>query len=264
VGNYPTIAIATCAAFPDLDADDLPLLGLLGEWGVQAQPAVWDDPDRLPDFLSWAGRLPRVLNPLPVLRWNCDKRYLEDLAAAGLPEVPTRFLGPGEPFEPPAAGFVVKPAVSCGCRDTARYSPGRAGEAREHVRRLHSQGRTAMVQPYLAGASVRGEIDLVFLGGRFSHAVRRVALLEGGEPDPRGEPRPCRPTAEQLALAERVMGAVPGGPPLYGRVDLLTDAERGPVVLELESLFLEHGVGSAGRLADLVAQEAATGRALPC
>jgi hypothetical protein len=61
---------------------------------------------------------------------------------------------------------------------------------------------------------------------------------------------------------------VPGGPPLYGRVDLLSDPEDGLVVLELEllepSLFLEHGVGSAGRLADLVSQAATSGRALPC
>ena len=41
---------------------------------------------------SWPGprSLPRVLNPLDVLEWNTDKeRYLTDLAAAGVPVVPT-------------------------------------------------------------------------------------------------------------------------------------------------------------------------------
>ena len=38
---------------------------------------------------------PRTANPADVLVWNTDKRYLDDLAAAGLPTVPTLFVPPG-------------------------------------------------------------------------------------------------------------------------------------------------------------------------
>jgi hypothetical protein len=281
----PAVGLATCADYPTLDGDGRRLLRLLRDRGVPARPAVWDDPavdwasfrlvvvrstwdypGKLRDFLAWAGRLPRVLNPCPVLRWNADKRYLADLAAAGLPVVPTRFLGPADAFEPPAGRFVVKPSVSCGCRDTARYGPGQAGEAREHVRRLHGQGRTAVVQPYLGGVEEHGEWGLVFLGGRYSHAVRRGALLAGGRPAGREDVRPHEATAGQRSLAERALAAVPGGsPPLYGRVDLLPDGGHGLAVLEVEvlepSLFLGHGVGCNERLADLIAS--AAGQLMP-
>jgi glutathione synthase/RimK-type ligase-like ATP-grasp enzyme len=269
----PAVALATCAAFPDLEADDRRLVGLLRERGVPAQPAVWDDPavdwpsfrlvvvrstwdypSKPEQFLTWAARLPRVLNPSPVLRWNADKRYLLDLAAA-VPVVPTRFIGPGDAFELPAGPLVVKPAISCGGRDTARYNGGhRAGE---HIRRLQAEGRTAMLQPYLAEVEQQGEVDLVFLGGRYSHAVRRGALLAGGKKNTGEGVRPYEATAEQLALAEKALGLVPGDPSLlYARVDLLPSA-AGPVLLELEllepSLFLGYAAGSGERLADLIA-----------
>jgi hypothetical protein len=38
--------------------------------------------------------VPRLANPLPVLRWNVDKTYLRDLAAAGCPGRADH-LGPG-------------------------------------------------------------------------------------------------------------------------------------------------------------------------
>ena len=40
------------------------------------------------------------MNPVPALRWNSDKAYLSDLAAAGVPTVPTTFIAPGEPWSP--------------------------------------------------------------------------------------------------------------------------------------------------------------------
>jgi hypothetical protein len=42
-----------------------------------------------------------------------------------------------------------------------------------------------MVQPYLAGIDTDGETSLVYLGGQFSHAVRREPLLGAGGGAPR-------------------------------------------------------------------------------
>ena len=41
----PLVALATCAAWPALEPDDVPLLDALGRRGVAAVPARWDDPD---------------------------------------------------------------------------------------------------------------------------------------------------------------------------------------------------------------------------
>jgi hypothetical protein len=47
--------------------------------------STWDYPDRREAFLAWAESLPHVLNPPEVLRWNTDKRYLEELSVDVIP-----------------------------------------------------------------------------------------------------------------------------------------------------------------------------------
>jgi hypothetical protein len=270
------IALATAAAVAALDPDDRPLLELL-----DAEPAVWDDPAvdwdaydlvvlrstwdytaRRDEFLAWARRMgDRLVNPPGVLAWNTDKRYLGDLAAAGLPVVDTRFLAPGEPLAPPAHEFVVKPVVSAGARDTTRYAPGE--DAGGHVAALHAAGRTVMVQPYLDGVDAAGETALLYFGGELSHAVRKGALLvDGAQFDPSGlyvqeDIRPREPSAEERAAGDAVMAWVRErfGDLLYARVDLLP-APDGPRLLELEltepSLFFGFAEGAAERFAALV------------
>jgi glutathione synthase/RimK-type ligase-like ATP-grasp enzyme len=266
------IALATCAALPHLDPDDLPLVPTLAALGIEAEPAVWDDPsvdwsefdlvllrstwdyaERLEDFLAWARSLERVLNPVSVLEWNTDKaRYLADLAAAGVTTVPTTIIRPGDPFATPEGEYVVKPAVSAGGRSSGRFT-GDAG--RELVERINSEGRAALVQPYLVDAEAAGEIGLVFVDGQFTHAVQRVVLLPTAPTsllylDERVGPASATP--EQLEVARAALAAAPEGDLLYARVDLL-----GGAVNELElaepSLYLTYGPEAAARLAEAVA-----------
>ena len=229
--------------------------------------SCWDYAWRLEEFLGWAGSVPRLRNPVEVLRWNTDKTYLRDLERAGLPVVPTVW-DPTDAGELPDAGeWVVKPSVSAGSRDTARWSD--AGEALAHAAQLRAAGRTAMLQPYLASVDDEGETAMLFLGGRFSHAVRKGPLLGRGEGvrqdrDSRGDLAPTTPTAAQRELAQQVLDAVPdlvggGTAPLYARIDLVGDAAGRPVLLELEltepSLFLPQAPGGAGTLVRAVEAE---------
>jgi hypothetical protein len=201
--------------------------------------SCWDYAWRLEEFLGWAGSVPRLRNAGDLLRWNTDKTYLRDLDRAGLPVVPTLW-DPVRADELPDAGeWVVKPSVSAGSRDTARWSERSAALA--HVAGLVLAGRTAMVQPYLASVDDAGETAMLFIGGRFSHAVRKGPLLARGEGvrqdrDSRGNLRRVDPTAEQRDVAESVFDAigdlVPGAAPaLYARIDLVLDDAGRPVVL---------------------------------
>jgi glutathione synthase/RimK-type ligase-like ATP-grasp enzyme len=285
------VALVTCRNLPALDADDRPLVPALADLGVTAEPAVWDDPqvdwarfdlavirspwdymDRRDRFLAWAATVPRLVNPAPVLAWNTVKTYLADMAAAGLPVVPTRFVRPGEDVRLPDGEYVLKPAIGVGSRDAGRYGPGDAEAAAAHLARLGRAGQVVLVQPYLAGVDRAGETSLVFLGGRFSHAITKGAMLsgpDGGTPDGDGlvdglyraeRIRPRTPSAAELAVGEAVVAVLPslvaGGPLAYARVDLLPGPE-GPVVLELEltepSLFLGHAPGAVTRLAAVIA-----------
>ncbi len=284
----PRIAIATASELPHLDEDGPLLLDALARVAVDAEPTVWDDASvdwsgfdavvvrstwdyapRRDAFVAWAHHVEaatRLLNPAAIIQWNTDKRYLGELAAAGIPTVPTRFVAPGDAVALPGEGeFVVKPTVSAGSRDTARYDAAEHERARAHVAALHEAGRTAMVQPYLDAVDVAGETALLFIGGAFSHAIRKGPLLLPGEGFVEGlfapeEIAPREAREEELALAQRVLAAAPGGGEqlLYARVDLLPGPDGAPVLIELEvtepSLFLEHAQGAADRLAAAIAR----------
>ncbi|MEV4560066.1 hypothetical protein AB0K51_24165 [Kitasatospora sp. NPDC049285] len=245
----PRVAYATCQGVEDVEM--LPVLAAFARLGVVADAVVWDDRSaewtgydlvlvrsvwdyilRRDAFLSWARRtaaLTRLANPVPVLERNTDKTYLRELAAAGVPIVPTAWVAPGE--EP--AGFdwpelVVKPTVSSGARDTLRTTDH--GAALAHIAGLTAAGRTAMVQPYLSMVEDEGETSLLFLGGEFSHAVRRGPMLGGGFADVAREPE-----ADQLALAEQVLATVPERRELlYARLDLVRTEDGAPALIELE------------------------------
>jgi glutathione synthase/RimK-type ligase-like ATP-grasp enzyme len=221
--------------------------------------STWDYPLRREEFLAWTARCPRTVNPRDVLAWNTDKRYLSDLSRAGVPTIPTVFVPPGGAFTAPDGDVVVKPTVSGSAADTGRFSDPDDPEALALVTRLHAQGRTAMVQPYLPGIEVDGETSLVFLGGEFSHAMWRAPLLTraGVRPavvvaDVLETVHEVAVTDRQLAVAEAALDAVPGGPQRlsYARVDLVP-GPTGPVVLELEAtdcfLFLSAASPDARR-----------------
>jgi hypothetical protein len=285
----PTIAYVTCADIPDLDPDDRLTIEPLAALDIAVEPAVWDDPrvewgrfdlvvirstwdytPRRQEFLGWTRSVSRLVNDAATVRWNTDKRYLADLAGAGIDIVPTTWLAPGDTWRPPAGGeWVIKPSVSAGSRDTGRYDlsdPAHRTAALAHVKRLDSAGRTTMIQPYLSGVDDTGETALIFMGGRYSHAIRKGALLEGpdqGLGERLYKPEtiiPREPTDAEQALAGRVMASLAErlSTPLYARVDLLPGPDGAPVLIELEltepSLFLTHAPGSPERFAAAVAE----------
>lgn len=272
------VGLATCAAVPALDEDGPDLVEALSTRGIEAIPAVWDDSEvdwsafdlvvvrstwdyaeRLDAFLAWAAALPRVLNEFDVLRWNTDKSYLSELERAGVPVVPTQFLEPGDSFEAPEGSYVVKPAVSAGSRHSARYEPG--GNAEAHVARLHSLGRTVMVQPYLVRIDDQGETALVYLGGSYSHSLRKAALLRTGQAPGdelylEEDIESAEPSAAERTVADEALEALACNSLLQARVDLVP-TDEGPVVLEVEltepSLYLGYAPGATERFAGAIA-----------
>lgn len=285
------IALATCAELPDLDPDEQLLLEPLRALGVDAQPAVWDAAAvdwaafdlvvirstwdytaRRHEFLAWVQSVPRIVNPAAVVRWNTDKHYLQDLAKAGVPVVPTDWLEPGGPVVLPAKGrYVLKPSVGAGSVDAALFDldqPTEASAARAHAERLLAAGQMVMVQHYLERIDEQGEAGLIFCSGEFSHAVTKGAMLADQPEMVAGlykaeviKPRVA--AAAEIEIARAALAAVPARVDqlAYARVDLVPAADGSPLVIELEltepSLFLSQVPGSAERFArDLAARAA--------
>jgi O-ureido-D-serine cyclo-ligase len=300
------IALVTAIAAFALDDDLAPLRDALVRAGVGVAIVAWDDPtvswgrfdvavlrspwdytQRPAEFLAWCERVgtqTRLLNPLPVVRWNTDKHYLADLAAAGVPVIQSVFIEPrpvdarakpgSGPSQRPTMSaddghgehaidfpdwdeFVVKPAIGAGARDTQRYTRAERAKAVAHAQRLLDGDRSVLVQPYLAQVDAAGETALVFFDGVFSHAIRKGPLLARGEGPTQAlfatEDIVARePSTVEFDVAHRALEAIPFGKLAYARVDLLPSPD-GPRLLELEltepSLFFAHAAGSADRFA---------------
>jgi hypothetical protein len=273
--------------------DDPLLLGLLAERGVDAQAwawtdegvawdeadlvwvrTVWDYTFRPRQWHAWlAARRTHVENDPALLTWNSDKRYLADLAAAGLPTVPTTFVSAGDPLPDLIGEVVVKPSVSAGGRDTGRFGPSAHASARALLEQIARSGRTAMVQPFQPSVDEHGETAVVLVDGQVSHALHKNAVLAPDEVAPvRDDPlgaaeamydpglvQAGTAAADELALAHAVLAHVRGAfgsTPLHMRVDMVRAADGTPVVLELEAvephLYLDVVPGSAARLVDAV------------
>jgi hypothetical protein len=260
---HPRIVLAGCPAFPEGDGDDDGLVGALRQRGLHARWLSWDDPhtldadllilratwdyiDRLDEFVAWTTRVRNLLNAPQVVVWNTDKRYLADLADAGVPTVPSLFFARGEEIRlPDADEFVIKPAIGMGSVGALRFSD--PDEARAHAAALQAESRTVLVQPYDPRIQ-DGETALVFLGGRQSHAFTKGAIL----PPPGQTPvfdesgtyaeetlTPADPDFETWDVGHAALAAAAArlrmdvGELLYARVDVIGD-RRDAHVLEIE------------------------------
>jgi O-ureido-D-serine cyclo-ligase len=293
------IALVSTGSARALDEDLEPLTAALAALGAETDVVDWDDgtvdwsrfdlavlrspwnyTQHVVAFRTWIERgaaATCLVNPAPLVRWNLDKHYLADLAAAGVPTVPGQFVEPGMDAgialrtfldrHADSAELVVKPAIGAGSRDARRHARDATDAARTHLGQLLDAGRSVLLQPYLDRVDEHGETALIFFGGEFSHAIRKGPLLAPGAESTRAlfaaehivarEPSPA-----ELAVARAALASIPFAPPFaYARVDLIRDADDAPHVLELElvepSLFFAHAEGSAARFAAILAMHVA-------
>lgn len=271
-----TVIIASTREDPQhTDAENRPLVTALAERGVKTRVEPWDAAEdvvgwvtadlvavrttwdytwRREEFLAWAKGVDAVTalqNPLVVLEWNSHKRYLVELARAGVPVVPTLLVPAGTTPEPLGPGrVVVKPAVAAGGRGAHL---GWGTDLNGALADLVTHG-DVLVQPAVESIGVEGEVSLVRIGDRWSHAVRKLPPAGGFLVQERhgGRLEDHEPTRRELKVAEAALGCSPA-PVHAARVDLVRiDGE--PVVMELElvepELFLRRAPHAAQLLAD--------------
>jgi glutathione synthase/RimK-type ligase-like ATP-grasp enzyme len=220
----------------------------------------WDYFPLVDEFCAWAravGTVTRLENPAEVIVWNAHKSYMVDLAAAGVPVVPTQVVGRDVADAGPALAayapddlVVIKPAVSGGAMG-AELLAAASPEAAAHLVGLAAEG-DVLVQPYLPQVT-EGEMSLVYFDGELSHAVRKVPAAGDYRVQEflGGAVHPHVPTPAERALAEQTLAAAPAAT-TYARIDLVSGPD-GPLVMEAEliepELFLPHDPASTLRYA---------------
>ncbi|GAB3848911.1 ATP-grasp domain-containing protein [Nesterenkonia populi] len=278
----------------DEDNDTGPLIRALEERGVSAEPVVWhrwpadaedaarfgllvlrspwDYPQREQEFRRWLQQAQEhvtVLNPPGLVTWNLDKLYLRELEERGIALVPTEWVTDASELDAALARrgsdwAVVKPSVSAGAEDTELLRAD-SPAAKSLGERILGLGRTVMIQPEIPELSEGMEKALYFIDGSHTHTVAKGALLARGGGFRGGQylenPQPVTASEEETAFGAEVMRAVEtatgGEAPLYGRVDMVSSAEHGIVLLEVElfepALNLHRVPDAARSLAEAIA-----------
>lgn len=195
------VVLATCAAYPE-PKTDAPLRDALAArghevlsapWNGEQSPferadlvvlrACWDYHENPAAFLNWLDELEArrvgLLNEYGLVRWNFDKRYLAALHAAGVPCVPTIKVDAQDESEARARMRALEWQ-----RAVRKPVHGQSGYGVELLSldeawSAPSYNGPALLQPFQADISELGETLLVYLEGKFSHAIRRE--LPAGE-----------------------------------------------------------------------------------
>jgi glutathione synthase/RimK-type ligase-like ATP-grasp enzyme len=250
---------------PTLTEDDRPLISALAEQGLEGVAVRWDDRGadwsaysalvirscwdyhvRHDEFVQWLDELDRagvpVFNPVALVRWNMDKRYLRELQQRGIAIPETQWLERGSTRSLAQllrdAGWtdaIVKPAVSASATDTWRASTTSVASDEARFRELTARA-AVLVQRYVAEIETRGEWSLVFIDGRLSHAGLkrprsgdfRVQKEHGGTSTP-AEPPPAVADASRA-----VMDALPHDC-FFARIDGV-ETGAGYVLMEAECI----------------------------
>jgi glutathione synthase/RimK-type ligase-like ATP-grasp enzyme len=275
-GHTPQCAFLVRDAIVPDDALAAGRLRALG-WEVVAvpwrQPAVdwrafdlvvirstWDyhlAPDAYLAVLATVAGQTRLANPFDMVSWNSRKTYLKDLAARGVPIVPTVYRDRG--VDADVAGLfrdlktdalILKPVVGASASGTRLL---RCGDRTSPASSLNDEQH--LIQPLVRSVLTEGEYSVFFFGGRYSHTV----LKTPGRGDFRvqeehgGRTVPAPPDLRLLEAAERAMEALESRP-LYARVDLVRAPDGEAFwLMELELiepvLYLGMDIGAPERLA---------------
>lgn len=233
-----------------VDWNDLDLVIIRTAWDYQRDPAGFVD--TLERIHSSNARLE---NPLDVVKWNLDKRYLRLLAEAGVSIVPTIWdaeydrdsfdrwlddLGTDE--------IIVKPTVSATAEHTYRlrsFEPGLIDVF---------SGRAFMVQPFVPAIVSEGEYSLFYFSGLYSHTILKTPRAADFrvQEEHGGIITAVRAGDELLAAGGKVFEMIEPVP-LYARVDLVRDAAGDYLLMELEliepALYLRMDPLAPGRFA---------------
>lgn len=276
----------TYCDLPILDADDRLVADLLrkkghtcevADWraqnidwadaGICVLRSTWDYHLHYSEFLDWldtVSAVTTVWNSPTLIKWNSDKNYMQELQEKKVPIVPTEFFTRNKPRSVKEvmakrgwSTAIIKPSIGL-CTFGVKKIDSADPNAEDYLQRL-LETSDVLLQPYIGAVHERGERALVFLGGTYSHAIRKSAfqpLVQAGEA---GE-SVVEADENELALAQSVMRHVEGSP-AFARVDLIRDESGKDLVMELElvepSLYLRMVKGSAERFAEVLLKLAA-------
>lgn len=212
----------------------------------------WDYHGDLDRFRGWLDEIEtagvRLHNPVSLVRWNVDKRYLREVEQAGIQIPETVFLDAQTDLVDVEEALT---ALRLSDEDRAVLKPAWGGSgtgvelltratAVDVVSRFRAAlpDRPLLIQRFLPAIASSGETSMIFIDGMFSHAIlKRPAPDEFRTnslfaPPP---PEPVMPPGEWVAIGRHILEILPGDvPPLYARIDGVPDIDGQFLCMEVE------------------------------
>ena len=227
--------------------------------------STWDYFDRFDEFFKWIKEAKRkiiFINSSEIIHWNIDKHYLKDLENNGINIASTLFIEKGSPttlkqlFEQTDwQEVVIKPAISGAARNTYRIEKSNLLKYENIFQRLiHDE--CMLFQEFLKNITSKGEISLILIGGKYTHAVKKIAK-EGDfrvQDDHGGTVKKYTPNKKEIMFAEDCLKASPHNP-IYARVDIVYDNNHNASLSELELIEPELWFRNYPEAANLLAKE---------
>jgi glutathione synthase/RimK-type ligase-like ATP-grasp enzyme len=228
--------------------------------------STWDYQHHADRFLATLAAIEQsgtpLHNSLAITRWNMQKTYLRDLAARGVPTVPTLWrerLTPGGLLplfdELRCEEAVIKPVVSGNAQGAWRLDRASAAAQAMEIEAYYAQ-RALMLQPFEPGILAEGEFSLIYFNGALSHSILKVPKRGDFrvQEEHGGDILAVAAEPALLAAGAAAMKAI-GQRLLYARVDLVRHCEEFRV-MEFEliepSIYLRMDPGAPDRFADAV------------
>ena len=206
--------------------------------------STWDYFDKFELFKKWFNKTKNkclMINSTETIEWNIDKHYLLDLQEHQIPIPNSEFIKKGSSIDLSLLmqkkkwnEIVVKPTISGAAKNTYRLKKEEINQFDTTWEKLIYK-EDFIVQEFQNNVITEGEVAMIVIGGKFTHAVLKKAK-EGDfrvQDDFGGSIAIYNPSEEMVRLAEkctRILTPIPS----YARVDIIWDNVRELAVSELE------------------------------
>jgi len=227
--------------------------------------STWDYFERFEEFFSWLNQTKnktKFINSTEVINWNIDKHYLQDLEKKGINIAPTIFIKKGENrtlkelFQQTNwPEIVLKPAISGAALNTYRINAKNQSMFEAIFKKLITN-ESILFQQFLNNIIKKGEISLILIGGKFTHAIRKIAKKGDFrvQDDHGGKTEEYKATKKEILFAQNCLKAIPYKP-IYARVDIVYDNKNKLSLGELELIEPELWFRNYPKAANLLAKE---------
>ena len=238
------------------------------DWGTTKYAifrTTWDYFDRFEEFFNWLEKNKErttFINSADIINWNIDKHYLQDLATNGINIAPTLFIEQGDNttlidlfIKTKWTEAVIKPAISGAARHTYRITPNNSKNYENIFQELITK-ESMLFQEFLNNITSNGEISLIMIGSKYTHAVKKIAKKGDFrvQDDHGGIVKEYTPNKEEINFAEECLEASPFNP-IYARVDIVYDNNNLPSLSELELIEPELWFRNCPKSAEQLAKE---------